>query len=551
MLNRLTISNFALIENLNLQFNTGYSVITGETGAGKSIILKALNLLLGDRADFSIIKARDKKCIIEAEFSISNLQLEDQFLEWDLDYDINTIIRREFTTAGKSRLFINDTPTTLNILKQLGGYIINIHSQHETLALFDKQFQLDTLDSFANLRETSKNYNSKFTKYIKQKKILTSLEENAKEQKKAQDYTLFLIDEFTKINFRQLDIDVLLQEAEQIDNWEHIQNQLQSSLNHLSDEQFNPSSVLKSCIESMGKISHLSPNYKSLLDRFNSLKIEMDDIESELSNIVNSSDMDEERMNIVQSQVQDINTLLHKHNCTSGSELAEVLLNLEREIDNYTNLGEDIDSLKKTISEAEVELKKLAKDLAIKRKASAPKFEASIQSLLSELGMPNAELKLEFDTTTTLTKNGFDTIQYLFKTNLGGQFLPISKTASGGELSRLMLSILYIIASVQQLPTLIFDEIDTGVSGEIASKMANLFVKMGLNTQLISITHLPQIAGKASSHYHVYKTVTNNQTNTEVKALSKEERIIELAKMMSGENVSDKAVENAKQLLKA
>lgn len=549
MLNRLKISNFALIENLNLQFNSGYSVITGETGAGKSIILKALNLLLGDRADFSVIKIKDKKCIIEAEFNIINLQLESKFLEWDLDYDINTIIRREFTTSGKSRLFINDTPTTLTILKQFGAYIINIHTQHETLELFDKQFQLDTLDSFANITDLVKTYTSKYNNYLKQTKALLVLKEKANEQKKAQDYALFLIEEFDKVSFSKIDIDALLQEAEQINNWEHIQNQLQTSLTGLSDEQFNPSLTLKRCIESMTKISHLSADYKSLLDRFNSLKIEIDDVESELTNLVDSSDMDEERISIVQSQVQNINSLLHKHNCSNGPELAQVLTTLEGEINSFTNLGDEIDTLSNTISDERASLIELAKNLSHKRATHTEQFETSIQLILSELGMPNAELKLTITPSESLTKNGFDTMQYLFKTNLGGEFLPISKTASGGELSRLMLSILNIIASVRQLPTLIFDEIDTGVSGEVASKMANLFSKMGSNTQLISISHLPQIAGRAKSHYHVYKKTSANTTQTEVKLLNKDERIIELAKMMSGENISEKAIENAKQLL--
>jgi len=549
MLNRLSISNFALIDNLNLTFKEGYSVITGETGAGKSIILKALNLLLGERADYSVIKVKENKCIIEAEFNIAALELESQFNVLDVDYEESTIIRREFLPSGKSRLFINDTPTTLSSLKIIGANIIKIHTQHETLELFDKQFHLNTLDSFSALKTESEFYQSKYSIYQKNIALLQKLEIQVAEHKKAQDYNQFLIDEFEKANFKNIDVDALLAESEELDHWEQIQNQLSYTLNILTDELSGPSQSLKKGIDALNKISHISAKYEDLLARFNSVAIELDDIEGELTEMINGSEINEERISFVQSQVHAINTLLFKHNCNSGKALANVLDNLEADIHSFSDLEGQISDLKKEISEQKLDLTALAKSLSKKRKASAPALEQSIHGLLAKLGMKNAQIKINFTDTDHLSKNGLDVIEYLFKTNLGGQFLPISKTASGGELSRLMLSLLQVISSVEKLPTLIFDEIDTGVSGEIASKMASLFSKMGDNTQLISISHLPQIASKAKVHYHVYKTSTDQTTNTLVKELSDSERITELAKMMSDENISDKAIENAKLLL--
>ncbi|MDX1349309.1 MAG: DNA repair protein RecN [Putridiphycobacter sp.] len=549
MLNRLTISNFALIENLNLRFKDGYSVITGETGAGKSIILKALNLLLGERADYSVIKAKDEKCVIEAEFNITDLALEDQFKTWDIDYDLQTIIRREFLPSGKSRLFINDTPTTLNTLKELGSSIIKIHTQHETLDLFDKQFQLDTLDAFVQNNKSVSEYRALFANYQADLKRLQVIETTVAEQKKAQDYTQFLIDEFNQIDFKDIDIDSLLEEAEQFNNWETIQNQLTSAYSSLSDEQFSPSATLKRAIDALGKISHVSTKYLDLLNRFKSVKIEIDDIETEIGNLLHGSDLDEERMVFVQNKVQIINSLLYKHNSSNGTELRAVLDGLESEVHSFADLESEILTIKQSLTKDKKVLTDLAKSISNRRKAEAKHYSKAIHEVLKDLGMVNAELQVDFIESKELTYNGIDQIQFLFKTNLGGDFLPISKTASGGELSRLMLSVLSIIANVQKLPTLIFDEIDTGVSGEIASKMANLFAKLGQKTQLISISHLPQIASKAAVHFHVYKTVTDNTTYTMVKELSNEERIHELAKMMSGENVSEKAIENAKLLL--
>lgn len=549
MLNRLTISNFALIDNLNLQFNSGYAVITGETGAGKSIILKALNLLLGDRADYSVIKVKEDKCIIEAEFNVSALALEQTFKDWDLDYEPQTIIRREFLPSGKSRLFINDTPTTLNALKELGKHVIKIHTQHETLDLFDKQFQLNTLDAFAGNNDQAQEYGLAYADWQANIKDLKALSETVAERKKAQDYTQFLIDEFEKANFKNLNIDELLAEAEELNNWDQIQGQLTASLSALTDEQFGPSQMIKTGVDALSKISHLSPKYQNLLERFQSVRIEVDDIEAELTDMVNGADIDDERKSIVETQVEAINSLLYKHNCTTGEELKAILSDLESEVHSFSDLEAAIVTLEESINKATKTLEKMALALREKRLSRAPKFEKAVQKILAELGMPNAEIKADVTPSESFNKNGLDTVQYLFKTNLGGEFLPVSKTASGGELSRLMLSILHITSEIQKLPTLIFDEIDTGVSGEIASKMATLFAKMGEHTQLISISHLPQIASKASTHYHVYKTVANNTTTTQVKALSSAERINELAKMMSGENVSEKAIENAKLLL--
>ena len=549
MLNQIDISNFALIDNLCLKFNSGYSSITGETGAGKSILLKALNLLLGERADYSIIRTNEKKCILEAVFNIDGLKLEADFEAWDIDYYSETVIRREFNQSGKSRLFVNDTPVTLNTLKALGERLVKVHTQHETLDLLDHHFQLDTLDTFANQLPQVTEYNILYKQYVQAQKNLESLKEKESANRKEQDYINFLLEEFEAAKIDQIDLHELFQQYEKIENWTKIQTQLQYALSGLQNDMDTPGNLILKSIEALSGISHLSENYQSIASRLDSVKIELDDIEAELESELSDQDLDEEQAHIITERVNQINSLLYKHNASDGSILLNIKRELEEKLSGFSSIEADIIKHEQVITGYQIKLTKLANQLHQKRLKAIPEFQNKVGDILSELGMPDAELKIELTKGQDLLPTGFNRIDFLFKTNLGGQFLPVSKTASGGELSRLMLSILHITSASKQLPTLIFDEIDTGVSGEIAAKMANLFHKMGQNSQLVAITHLPQIAGKAAHHYYVSKSSDQDKTSTTVIQLNTEERVNELAKMMSGETVSDKAVENAKLLL--
>ncbi len=549
MLNRLIISNFALIDNLDLKFENGFAAITGETGAGKSILLKALNLLLGGRADHSVLKGNEQKCIIEAEFSIQELALKEDFENWNIDYEDQTIIRREINTHGKSRLFINDTPTNVATLKALGDKIINIHTQHETIDLLDKQYQLTNLDIFTNHLPLVKSYQKDYNILQNHKQALKALALQESENRKEEDYTLFLLEAFEKINLESIDIPQLMLDHEKLENWEHIQNQLGAVLDLLQSELSSPIFETKKGMEALGKIENLSPSYRELKNRLHSIHIELKDIESCVEDELNADEIDQEQAQLIKEQIELINGLMYKHNVHSGAALIEVKQALEEKLSTFSSVSKEIEKLEGQINTLTEALKSTAQKIHSGRVNAIPQFENAVQKILLDLGMENAAIRLDLNTSTTLHKNGFDDVEMLVKTNLGGQFLPISKSASGGELSRIMLAILKLTANIKKLPTLIFDEIDTGVSGEIASKMASLFTTMGLDTQIISITHLPQIASKAKAHYHVFKSTENERTTTKVLLLNKEERITELAKMMSGETISDKAIENAKILL--
>ncbi|MFD1552517.1 DNA repair protein RecN [Putridiphycobacter roseus] len=549
MLNRLIISNFALIDNLDLKFENGFVAITGETGAGKSILLKALNLLLGGRADHSALKGNEQKCIIEAEFNIKELDLKADFENWNIDYDDLSIVRREINPQGKSRLFINDTPTNVATLKSLGDKIINIHTQHETIDLLDKQYQLINLDIFANHLDLVQAYQKEYTTLQNHQHALKELMQQEAENRKEEDYTLFLFEEFEKINLEKIDIPQLLKEHEKLENWEHIQNQLGTVMDLMQAELSSPIFETKKGIEALSKIENLSTSYAALKSRLLSVEIELKDIEACVEDELNADEIDQEKAQAIKEKIEIINGLMYKHNVNTGESLLEIKQSLEDKIQNFSSVSTDIEKLEAVIKSITIALKKTATKIHDGRIKSIPKFEIAVQAILKDLGMENAAIKIDINTVTELHKNGFDDIEMLVKTNLGGQFLPISKSASGGELSRIMLAILKLTAKIKKLPTLIFDEIDTGVSGEIASKMAALFTNMGLNTQIISITHLPQIASKAKAHYHVFKSTEDNRTTTKVVALNKEERIHEIAKMMSGETITDKAIENAKILL--
>ncbi len=551
MLLKLDISNYALIENLELDFHKGYSAITGETGAGKSILLKALNLLLGERADYSVLKQNDQKCIIEAEFEVSNILDHSFFESHDVDFDEKTIIRREFTSSGKSRMFINDTPVNLNTLKLFGEQLVKIHTQHQTLDLFEKSFQMEVIDNFSGLTKNVADYQTSFNtfKNLKHKLLKLKLEET--ENRKEKDYLEFLINELNAVHLDNINVEQLQSEYNKIQNWSTLNENLQQAAGIFEDQNISPVHAIDLILTAIYPLKEIDHSFNELVLRLNSTKIELQDIEREINQLSDLDSLDEERATEVKEKIEAINALSYKHNVDSIEQLIELKTKFEAQIETFSSVESEIETIEKELNTLETRLNALATNLNAKRRENLPKIEEAIKQLLTEMAMPNADLKLELLDTEQLTINGLNKIDFLFKTNKGGDYLSVKKTASGGELSRLMLAILSILAKSKALPTLIFDEIDTGVSGEVASKMANVFQSLSQTSQLIVITHLPQVTGKAEFHYHVYKQDLDDKTRTKVVQLQTDERIKELARMLSGEEITELAIENAKQLIQA
>lgn len=549
MLNRLDISNYALIENASIEFTNGFSSITGETGAGKSILLKALNLLLGERADTSVLRQSEQKCYLEAEFNISKLNLEDFFKENDLDFESPCLIRREFTTSGKSRCFVNDSPVQIAQLKELGEQLVNIHSQHQTLQLFDSDFQTSVLDSFSGIESEVSEYKIAYKSYRKKVNLSIELEVKERENRKEKDYLEFLLSELEAADLGNTDLQELKIQSDKIEFAEKISEGLALAKSVFENDTYGPSNGIKTLIETFEELKAFDPKYADILGRLISLKIEMDDIDAEVSGQSDDIDFSASEAMAIKEKMDLLNSLCFKHNLSEVIQLQELESKLQSELDAINSSDDQLTQLKVEIEQAKKDLTNLANSLSKKRKANADKLCQSVAAILSDLAMADAEIQVEFQPLDKLGIHGLDQIQFLAKTNKGGQFSPLKKVASGGELSRIMLAIMSILSESKQLPTLIFDEIDTGVSGEVASKIANEFVKMGKNIQLISITHLPQVAAKGQQHFHVSKSNSSDKTTTSVQLLTKDERIKELAKMMSGEQISDAALENASQLL--
>jgi DNA repair protein RecN (Recombination protein N) len=549
MLKRLDISNYALIENVNLTLNEGFTVITGETGAGKSILLKALNLLLGERADTAVLKQSEKKCVLEAELDISKLALSRFFDANELDYDDHCIIRREFNTAGKSRAFINDTPVQLSVLKSLGEKLISIHTQHQTLQILNSNFQLDVLDHFAGIEKIVTNYSKTYASYRNKVNSLIELQVKDREARKEKDYLAFLLTELEAANLAKLNLEELKQKSAKIENAEKIQTAIQFAQSIFENDSFSPSIGIKTLIETFDELKQFDPSFADISARLWSLKIELDDIEGEVSNSGDDELYTEEEAVLIKEQLEQFNNLSFKHNLTEVDQLIALQESISADLDAISSLENNITTLESEISKLKKDLNQEANSIQSKRKAATAKLEKEIKTRLNELAMPNAELKIDLTEKEKLSTTGFDQIDFLFKTNLGGSFSSIKKVASGGELSRLMLVVLSILSEKKNLPTLIFDEIDTGVSGEVASKMALAFDKMGTKIQVIAITHLPQVAAKGKTHLHVSKQTSADKTNTHVQSITADERIDVLAGMISGEEITQAAKENAANLL--
>lgn len=549
MITSLSIENFALIEKLSVKFTNGFSVITGETGAGKSILLGALGLVLGKRADLTSLKNKEEKCIIEAHFQIKNYNLKSFFEANDLDYEEETIIRREILPSGKSRAFINDTPVNLTELQELSNYLIDIHSQHQTQELSDDTVQFQIIDSVASNFDLITQYSAKLKEHKKYKSELKYKNELLQSVLKEQDYNTFLLEELLSANLKFGEQEKFEIQFEKLNNVEFIKENLVKSLSIANEEQFGVLQNLKEIKLSFQKIARFSSEYNALHDRINSVLIEFDDIEKELNQLSETVFSNPDELQLINEKLQLIYTLQKKHQVNSVAELLEIQNDLDNKVVSITTLESEINSLEYQISEIENQLNDLAINIHENRVEAIPVLTQKLAFILEQLGMENARFNIELTTTEEFYNNGKDEIQFLFSANKGSDFGLLKKVASGGEMSRIMLAVKSVLSKYSKLPSIIFDEIDTGVSGEIAHKMGEIMKGMSHNMQVFAITHLPQIAGKGKDHFKVFKIIKDNQTQSELKLLPYDERVTEIAQMLSGSTISDSALNHAKELL--
>ena len=549
MLAQLYIKNYALIDELDVNFDEGLTIITGETGAGKSILLGGLALVLGKRVDFSNIKDSDKKSIIECTFNIEAYHLQSFFDTHNLEYEQYTIIRREVLPSGKSRAFVNDSPVTLSVLDALGQQLIDIHSQHETLSLTDDAFQFQIIDALAQTHDLLKAYKSTLADYKENQKELELLQNQQQQSKKDHDYNSFLRQEIEEAQVLNLDLKVLESQYETLNNVDYIQSELQFAQEVLSHEDVGVSTQLNELKQRFNKLKDISKEYTSLFKRILSTQIELDDIFTEIEHHQNTLEANPQLLFDTENQLKKVNDLLGKHNVQTIEELKVVFEELSEKVAHLTNLDAQLESVNNLLNENFKKLNNISSTLSTKRKAVLTNLEDELHMLLAALGMPNAVFKIELQSSTDFLFNGKDVLSFLLKANKGGQFLPLKKGASGGELSRIMLAVKFILSEHQKLPTIMFDEIDTGVSGEISNKMASIMQEMSQYMQVFTITHLPQIAAKGTHHFKVFKVDDDSKTITQLKKLNSNERLEEIAQMLSGKEISETAKQHAQQLL--
>ncbi len=550
MLKHLSIQNYALIDKLEVDFPDGLTIITGETGAGKSILLGALGLIAGSRADAQSLQDKTKKCIVEASFNIKDYSLKDFFWANELDYETTTNIRREINPEGKSRAFINDTPVNLSQLKGLTERLIDIHSQHQTLTLNGSEFQLSVVDAYANHETVLTEYAVYFKQFKAMKKALEDLLSRESQAKKDLDYFQFQFNELEEANLKSGEQTEREQELEILNNAEEIKLNLSKAALGLNGGEQNLLASLNEVKSLLNSFAKFKPEINELSLRLNSSYIELKDISNELESLEQDILYDPKRIEILTVYLDAIYRLQQKHQVKSIEELIAIKDELSNKLLEFSSLESEIEKTNKELTILQKSLSTLAKKIAANRKKEIPKIEKEIASLLSSLSMPNAQLKIEHIETDTLGVNGTDSVNFLFSANKGSDFKELNKVASGGELSRLMLSIKSLIAQLTALPTIIFDEIDTGVSGDVADKVGSIMNLMANAMQVITITHLPQIASKGLSHLFVYKEEKNDKTFSNIKKLSADERVSEIAKMLSTGTPTAAAISNAKELLK-
>ena len=549
MITSLSIENFALIEKLNIDFSSGFAIITGETGAGKSILLGALGLVLGKRADLTSLKNKEEKCIVEANFAIAKYNLHTFFESNDLDYEDDTIIRREILPSGKSRAFVNDSPVNLQQLQELSFYLIDVHSQHQTLELSEEDFQFKILDAIADNHNLLLEYGSILKKYRSSKSSLETKKLNLSEVLKEKDYNEFLFQELYAAQLKEGELEELEQQYQSLSNVELITENLDKLLSIANEEEFGIVKSLKEFKSILQKNSSFSNEYQSLSERATSILIEFDDIVKELNRESELINNDPEKLESVNQKLQLIYNLQKKHNVLTIEELLAIQSQLEGKVVSVATLEDDIQKLEINLQELDIALSKIASNISQSRSEAISGLSDKLITILNQLGMPNVRFKIEIESSNIYKDNGKDTIQFLFSANKGTDFGLLKKVASGGEMSRIMLAVKSILSQYSKLPTIIFDEIDTGVSGEIANKMGEIMKDMSKTMQVFAITHLPQIAAKGTTHYKVYKTVIGENTVSELKLLNAEERIVEIAEMLSGKDISDSAMNHAKALL--
>ena len=548
MLTNLRIQNFALIDSISIDFKAGFTVLTGETGSGKSILLGALNLILGERADYSVIGPNGEKSIVEAEFQLSNFNLNAFFQENDIDDYETTIIRREITSQGRSRAFINDTPIQLAVLKEFAEKLIHIHSQHHTLELKNTNFQIELLDTLADLNSEKNDYFKKFKTWNESSKKLNQLKEELSKAIQVADYNRFQLEELEELSLESKNYEALeleLNKSESVD-------EIKSTLDHIHlaiDGDEGVLSVLNKLKISTDRLKDKDEVINELATRVQSVVIELKDIVAEAEDQKEKIEINPFRINELTAALDKYNRVLKKHGFSTQVQLQEYQQSISNDLASSDELQDEIEQLSIQTEKLALEIGEIANKIHEKRKKAAPSIEESIQLLLADLKMPNTRIQFQLSERKELNANGISDVAILFSPNKGIEPIAIDKAASGGELSRLMLALQNLVSKKKQLPTIIFDEIDTGVSGDVAQKIGNLLRNMGENLQLLAITHLPQVAGKAQNHFKVEKAIVNNLTRTNVRVLSDVERVEEIARLMSGEEINEAALLNAKALM--
>ena len=549
MLQKLRIYNYALIESLEIDLDTGLTMITGETGAGKSILLGALGLIMGNRADSNQLMNPEKKCIIEAEFGIDNSDMESLFQSLDLDYDSNTIVRRELLPSGKSRSFVNDTPVNLTALQSLKPYLIDIHSQHQTLDVTNLDFQYELLDLLSNQIELRSNFRQELFTYKKLLREKSDLENKQDQLNQQYEYNTYLYKELAALDLENVDLDAMEAKAELLENSASIQERLGEVIDVLDSENQGVLNRLYEASQSIGKLSSLSAEFTALHERLHSCQIELQDLAEESKRLLEYSDSNPQELEKVNALLSHVFDLRKKHAALNIAELIEKRDALEKAISQVDDFDQNLLDIKELITQKDKELHKMSGDLLQGRLSVVNQLKDKLQEGLTPLGMANAQFKIELGEVQEYNAFGRDDLIFEFSANKGGHFGSLKKTASGGELSRIMLVIKSILATYNTLPTLIFDEIDTGVSGEVALKMGQIMKNMSAQLQIIAISHLPQVAALGSSHLKVYKEDIGDRTQSFVRVLSQEERVEELAEMLGGQAFGESAINHAKELL--
>ena len=549
MLKNLSIKNYLLIDDLSVSFNNGFTVITGETGAGKSILVGGISLILGKRADLSVNRDKSKKCIIEGVFDIGSFNLKSIFDENELDYDTDTILRREISSSGKSRAFINDSPVNLSQLSHIGSKIIDIHSQHQNIEVLNSEFQFELLDLISNNKDNILKYKNLYEDFRVKSKALNELIDKKQNLIQTIDYNKFILDEIDNANILDEDLDELENMQNSLSNFEETSRELNQSSQIILDDEVGLITSLLKLKNSIDKVSNNSQKFNLISQRISSIKIDLEDISSEIDNFLDSMEQNPEKLNKIINKIDIINNLFRKHSLNSIKDLSIFRDNLALKVNTTENIDNEIQLHQTVCEDLNLKLNNIAIQIHEKRKSVINDLTNEIEVVLHELGMVNSKFKITLFKTENFYSNGMDTIDFEFLANKGYEFKKIKDAASGGEMSRIMLSIKSIMAKYKKLPSIIFDEIDTGVSGEISKKMGTIMKELGSRIQTFSITHLPQIAAMGESHFLIYKNDIDGYTKTMISRLNDSERIVEIAKMLEGNNASESAYTHAKQLL--